>query len=672
MRRWVLRLLVGGIIGTGATLIAAEASGQQRFSLGRWEAEVEVGGELDRQQTRTEGAPGTESTRIRVEERLGIRTTGAFVVDPRLITSSFGGRFGLFQQQERFDGRNISRNGTLLGYSFDSVILSDKPYSFTLFANRDQNVLSREFGGRTEVSFENRGATFRLREDSFLQGLGFRNFSSVVGARQELAKEDTSVLGQTFRRDERRNVLSYEASKGFQTSDLNLRYEFTDLEDPENPLGNFRSHSATLGYSLDFGPTLNRRWDSRLQYFDRRGPSPTTFLTADEELRVDHYENLFTDYRYLFSRFDAGAAGTTMTHHGVALLQHQLWKSLTTRLTADGVLQDLPSGQRIRYGGDVDLAYRRRLARGGEVFAAAGARYQIDDNRLTASLIDVVDEPHVAPSSLGGGAGFTLNNPLVISATIVVVDTRAGSRLPATLGVDFVVIQEGDLTRIIPLASSPVILAGDPLAVSYSFEVAPSLRFSTFSWRGSAGIDFRWIAFSFAHEQSQQQRLSGRDGRFLEDRTIDTARLELRGDWGLLRGLATAMYQNQDSTRLKFATWQFGQFVSFRPPFDLLLSVDLQESFTDFTLPKRRSLTYFGRATVDWFPWPSLFITGFFGTRIFKDSELPTEIIREAGLKARWSFGKLQVAPTLTWSDRERGGTETTDLRADLRVIRRF
>ncbi len=68
----------------------------------------------------------------------------------------------------------------------------------------------------------------------------------------------------------------------------------------------------------------------------------------------------------------------------------------------------------------------------------------------------------------------------------------------------------------------------------------------------------------------------------------------------------------------------------------------------------------------------SFFITMFVGLRTFQDSQLPTETVREAGVRARWTYGKLEVTPTFTWSDRERGSTETTDLRFDLTVTRRF
>jgi hypothetical protein len=648
-------------------IVTADEAVARPFGLGSWGAEAEVRFERDDQDTRI-GGTSSEFRRTRYEEQVGLRNRGFFIVDPRLFTGNLEGRFGLVQEDERVDREERFRNGTLLGYSFDGAILSDKPYVVTLFANRNQSVLTREFGGRSEITFENRGGTFRLREDSVLRDLGFPYFSAVLGAREERLKEETTALGRTFRRDEVRTVLSYEASKGFETSDLSLRYEFADLDDRQGVIGSFRTHTAGLTYSLDFGPTLNRRWDSRLQYLNRTGRNPVTFFSADEELRLDHHADLVTDYRYLFSRNEAGVGDTT-THTGIAFLQHRLYESLTSRLAASGTLQDFPAGERISTYGEADFAYRRAIPRRGQLFAGTGGRYQIDDNRFRLPLVAVIDEPHTAPTPLGLGAGFTLNNPFVVVSTIVVRNAVTG--VQATLGVDYLIVQEGDFTKIVPLAGG-VIVGGDPLLVSYSFEVNPSLKFSTLSWHGTLGVDYRWIALTAAHRQSDQDRVSGKDGRFLDDRTSDSVRLDLRGDWDRVRAVATAEYQVEDSTRLDFTAWQFSQSVSYRPLLDLLLSLSSQESFTEFTRPRRRSESLSTRGTLDWSPLTGLFVTGFLGLRVFDDSEVPSETIREAGLRARWTFARLEVAPAFTWSDRERGVAETTNLRFDVRVVRRF
>ncbi len=69
-----------------------------------------------------------------------------------------------------------------------------------------------------------------------------------------------------------------------------------------------------LNYSLDFGPTLNRRWDSRINYLSRSGAGMSeSILYADERLRIDHFKNLSTSYEYLLVDTEAQGYRTSAT-----------------------------------------------------------------------------------------------------------------------------------------------------------------------------------------------------------------------------------------------------------------------------------------------------------------------------------------------------------------------
>lgn len=652
-------------------LLSHEAGAEPVAGLGTWGGEVELAYERERQNTRTSGSPDIELNRLRYDERLGIRNQGFFIMDPRLFTGNLGLTFDLFQEHDRIDGGERYQNGKLTGYAFDAGLLNEKPYSAAMFANRNENIFNRDYGGRSEIAYENRGANLRLREDSFLRDWGIPYLNTTVGVREEHIQEATTLFAQQFQRDETRHVASLEANKGFVNSDLGFRYEQTDVVDQARPQSAFQTQMANLTYSLDFGPTLNRRWSSNVYYLDRTDNNPVTFLTVDEQLRIDHHQDLFTDYRYALVHYDT-QTGTTTTQTGIFQAHQRLYKNLTTDYKAQGQTQYLPNGERSNYAGQIDLNYQRSLTPDRRVFARLGGRHQLDDNELTTSRIDVVDEPHTAPSPLGVGVGFTLGNPLVSVATITVVDTRGGGRIPTTPGIDYEIVQEGDFTKVIPLAASTAIQPGDPLAVSYSYETAPSMRFSTDSWWLSGGIDFRWLAFSFAHEQYGQTLLSGQDGRFLDDRRTDTVQLELRGDWKRVQTRATALSQAYDSTRLAYTRRQFNQFLTARLGFDFTLGLQAEESFTDFTVPVRTSKTRSLRATLDRYVVNGWYVSAFAGTRVLDDSDLPTETLREAGAQARRTLGKLDIVPSLAWSRFERGTIETADWRLMLRATRRF
>ena len=649
---------------TGAQALAG-------LRLGTWSGEMEQGYEMERQQTNSGASPEIDLAHRRQRDRLGIRNQGFSVLDPRLFTGNLGLTFDLIRDHDRSDGTATSRQGKLIGYSFDSTLFAEKPYSGTIFANRTQNFLTQPFGGRTQLDYVNRGASFRLREDSFLKDRGIPYFSSNVRAYQEHIKESTTGLGQTFQRDELRNVFSFDGHKGFETADLDLRYEFNDLNNLAFVPGSFQTQTSNLAYSRDFGPNLNRRFDSRLSYITRTGLGPTTFFTADEHVRIDHYKNLFTDYRYLFTSIGT-QAGTTATQNGIFLVQHRLYTNLTTTALASALRQALPAGTRSSDAGQLDFNYQRGLPRDGQLFAHIGGRYQLDENNLQTSQISVIDEAHGAPSPLGGGAGFLLNQSFVIASTIVVVDTRGGGRRPTTSGVDYDILAEGDLFRIVPLLGSLVILPGDPLVVSYTQEVDPSLKYTTASGWLNAGIDFRWIAFSYAHEQSDQTLRAGRDSRFLEDRRKDTGQFVLRGAWKALQGQASAAFSRYDATRLAYTQQRFNQTVSFRPASNFILAFNAEESSTNFTLPVRQSDTHSQRLTLDWFAPGGWSTTALVGRRVLKDSLLPTETVNEKSLRARLTYGKLEFLSVLALNDRTRGTFQTTEWRLDLKMIRRF
>jgi hypothetical protein len=334
------------------------------------------------------------------------------------------------------------------------------------------------------------------------------------------------------------------------------------------------------------------------------------------------------------------------------------------------VHQELPVGTRTTYAGSLDFSYRRSLPWNGQVYARAGGRNQVDDNVLSASQINVTDEPHAAPTPIGG-VGFLLDQSFVITSSIVVVDTRGGARLPTAAGIDYDIVPEGNLTRIVPLLGSLVIQAGDPLVVSYTYEVNPSIKYGTDSRWLYASMDFRWVAFSLGHERSDQTLISGIDNGFLEDRRKDVAQIDFRGEWQALRAQVGAAATRYDATHLAYTEQRFNQLVWFRPGPNLVLALNAEESYRDYTLPERQSDARSLQATLDWFVagWQT---TTLVARRVYRDSLIPTETMDEASFRARLTYGKLEISAILALNDRTRGTFETTDRRLGVQITRRF
>ncbi len=660
--------MAGQILFLGAGSAPAEV-----FRLGTWEGAIEGVVDFARQDTKTGPSSQTSLESTRTEERLTLRNVGAYFYDPRLVTLSLGGTFGLSQEWLTTETGSASREGTLWGYDAFASILSEQAYSLNLFANRNQSFLSRELAGRSEVQTENRGATIFARR---------LYIPSTLTLRQELQEDESRTGDIVARRQDRRNILTYEGQRGWIDSEMDLRYEFVDHSDKVFPNLGFQSHEGSLNYSLDFGSELNWRWDSRLRYFTRAGVADLTTSTVDESLRIDHTERLRTEYRYFLTHTDI-LAGATTTHTGAFNLRHRLYDSLTTTLGADASFQTLPGGEKETFRSRLDFGYTKRLPGEGRLIAGLGGGFQYEDDRFDVTESFVPQETHTAASPFA--LPIALNNPFVIVSSVVVTKVAAGP-VPAgcsafsvprilTEGVDYTLRTFGDVTEIVPLSCSlttPGINPGDTIAVDYRFTVSPSLTFTTATWRADLSVDYRWIRPFFVHEQTEQTLVAGRDGRFLDDQRSDTIGTELRYDGQRFRASLLGEARRFVSDRVTYDSARSTQFVGFSILPELTLSLSADEAIFDFENPERQTRTVTGRATLTYVLNASLFAETFGGSRWLEDTLLPTERIAEAGLRVRWLIRRLEVNPTLGFFDRRRGDTETKEYRATLHIIRRF
>jgi hypothetical protein len=657
-----------------ASLLASGEAGAQSLSdlhLGTWGGSVDAGFAVERQQTHSsDGSPQTDTEFNRIGARATIRNEGFYFVDPEVVTGNLGLTFGLAQDRANTNGAVTSNSTNLNGYAFDSTFFAASPYNGTLYANRNQNLQTQPFG-HYNFDFQNFGGILRLREDSALRDWGFPFFSANLRAEQQQTQQTTSVPGQTFSQDELRKILSLDCHKGFETADLNATYELNDVNNSINGAESFQSQTANVYYSLDFGPSLNRRSDTRVFYYTRTGAAPLNLFTADETVRIDHQQNLSTSYRYLLTHSDT-LSGATNAQTGVFDLEYKPYRDLSTTTQLWGVHESVPTGLRNSAAGQLALLYRHSLQGGGTVFGRLSGRYQLNDNQLNSSQINVTDEPHVAPTPLGAGAGFLLDHSFVVTSSIVVVDRRGGSRLATTPGTDYDIFVEGDLTRIVPLPSSAVIQAGDPLAVSYTYEVDPSVTYSTTSSSVSGGVDFQWISFSAGHEESNQTLLSGTESQFLQDLREDTAQIDLRGAWKTLQGQVGAAYVLYDSTFLAYHQERYTERVSFLAKRNLTLALNGDWTLTDYTLPVRQTDSTSALLTLDWYAGGGWTVTAEGGRRVFKDSQQATQTIDEARLKARLVYGKLDISAVLNASDRTQGAFQATDWNLGVVMTRRF
>lgn len=665
-----------GLLVAAAIFFSAQAAWAQPFRLGTWEGSLEGVTSFSRDDTRT-GDQRTRSWDLLTEERLNVRNNGAYILDPRLATLSLGGSFGLFQDRFSSDGDTRTSNGTLQGYDAFASILAEQPLSLNVFATRSQAVTSRELAGRTEGTFENRGATLLARALYIPSTLGFR---------QEVVDEETRVANVVTRRSEERNIFRYEGQRGWVDNELGLVYEFVDDTDRVFPSLSFRSHEAQANYSLDFGEELNRRWDSRLRFFTRSGVAETTVWNADELLRVDHTERLRTDYRYLFVRTET-AGGASTTHTGVASLRHRLYESLTTTATLDATGQFFPQGEKDSYRGGLTELYTKRLPWGGRLTLGMGGSLQYEQDHFKASEASVSQETHTA--GIPFALSIALDNPFVVASSIVVTKTALGPLpvgcipppgppIPLVLGTDYTLQTVGDVTQIVPIPCSGATVGinpGDTIAVDYRFNVSPSESFTTTVWHASLSVDYRWVRVFYSHEQTDQNLISGQDDRFLTHQRTDAGGAELRYDGSRLHASLLGEARRVRSTQVDYDSLRGSSFADFTilPQLTARLSADY--IFTEYPDQHRETRSQAARAGLIYSfatLGTSVFVDASAGYRRLEDTAQPTDELIDARLRVRWLYRKIEVSPTFEFFDRARGNTSTTEYRATLRTIRRF
>ncbi len=646
----------------------------QGFRLGTWSGALESVNDFSKQETTTKSERTVFETQ-RMDDRLTLRNSGAYIYDPGLVTLSLGGTLGL--SREHFDTTTSGsgdRQAVLRGYDTLADVLSEQPLSLNLFANRNESVETRELAGQSEILSENRGARLSARRLYIPSTLSFR---------QERQDDESRTGDIVSRRENRRNVLTYEGQRGWVDSEMDARYEYIDETDVLLPELSYRSHEASLNYSLDFGSELDWHWDSRLRYFARQGVTEQATSTVDELLRIDHTPRLRGDYRYSLV-YAATPSASTTTQRGAANLRHQLYESLTTTAGADATRQTLEAGERDTYGSRLDLRYTKRVPGDGRLNAGVGGSVQYQDERFEAAESAVPQESHTATAPVA--LPIPLANASVVAASIVVTKTALGPLpvgclpppappIPLVLGIDYAVQTSGDITEIVPIpcaGATPGINPGDTIAVDYRFRVAPSRTLMSRSVRADISLDYRWIRSYFIHEQTDQSLLSGRDSQSLDNPRSDTVGLELRYDGQRIRAGALGEARRYDSLRLTYDSVRSSQFMTFvfRPELSLNLAGD--EALFKYKDPERETQTVSGHATLTYVFDSRLFADLSAGVRRLRDTLLPTEQAVDVTLRARWLIRDLEVAPTVEFHDLQRGDTETKMYRAVLNVTRRF
>lgn len=645
------------------------------FQFGLWSGSLGFTFDDHEQRTKVPGSPDDRFASQLLTETISIGNDGFAVIDPRLLTGTFVVGFSLEQEWQDSTGKSTYQHGDLTNYAFGLTALRDSPYPVDFFANQNQNTYVLASGTTTHTDLMNRGITFRLREDSMLRDKGILPyFTASLRAAQEFNKTTTTTAGQSFVQDDRRDLLTLDFQNGSETSDLTFQYQFTNLDNFAYQPGSYHSHTVNGVYSIDFGPTLNWRSDSRVNYYVRNGRDPlsdSSTLEANEFLTIDHNVDLSSNYNYQLSWQDA-QGGTAITHSVGAQVNEQFYRNFSGTAGVTGLYSSLPGGTISSAGVAGNLSYNHRLAWEGNLYVNGGGGYLLTDTHVAAGLVQVTDAAYQVPDAVGAGSVILLKDRNIVTTSIEVIVVKAGgARVPAIVDADYTVRVDGDRTSILPSATSAVMQPGDPLNVSYTYQVSPDSRFQTISNSLSFSADWAWFGFSASHDQSDQTPLSGTDATLLVNDRRDAAHVYLRGVWEQFQTKVGAGYTRYDSSRLAYREARLDQYLSYLPTSNLQLNLSGDEYRTEYDIPVHTTTGASVRFDVQWNhgAWVT---SGYAGWRTYRDTLQPTESILEAGVRTRRTWTKLDLNLAAGMQDRKRGNVDSLNAIVHVGIVRRF
>jgi hypothetical protein len=642
------------------------------FRLGIWRTILDLRANGNMQNTQAADYPDQKFYSYLTDEGLTVRNDGWYVMDPRLLTGSASVRVGFQQARQDAGDQGTAQDGDVTDYYLNVTLLPEKPYTATLQTAHSEFVTSQAGGGTTASSHTTSGAMLYWREASILREKEIAPyFSATLLGGQEDLRETTTNAGSQFRRDEQRERFKFDAHNGFETGDLTLSLEQVDLVNRIFPEGSYRSRNADVSYGVDFGKGLSKHSDTHVSYNERTGDFGVETLDLEQHLFFEHNTFLSSSVYYLFQDVDS-LVGSSTAQRADAGVQYLPFLNVSTNLDAFGSRIQYDTGTVDSRGGYAGLTYTHGLPAGGVLTTSASGGLTYTDSQLTASAVPVVDEPYQAPPELGAGAGFLLNQTDVVASTIVVYDVRGGARLLTTLGIDYEIEVEGNLTKIVPLVTSAVIQAGDPLEVSYSHLVDPSLesRIGTQSYYLSA--DWNWIAVSLSHDVTKQEPLSGQEQTLLSDQDRTALRIDVYHDWDAWTARGNARAARYRDERLQYDEIRLNENLTWRPSYDWQLAIDASQTEAKFLDSDRVSRHFDARLGGTWHSRRGWWADGYLSWRTQQDTEMETETITEGFVRVRRNWPQLSLSCSLGVGQRDRGPVQTTYENLQINITRTF
>lgn len=525
--------------------------------------------EASQEEAKFAGNPTVTQTRVFVGPLVGLDMSGS-VYHPNLMTfhTIVDGSAGWMYQN--FTGPN-ARTENSLGYlgSFtgNAQLFDHKPLNGELFASYAHTYQDYDFFNRVYMDTWRYGGGLRYGEGPWL-------FSTRVWEESQ----DATSSGTPTKTE--RTVATFDATHNRDHGATSFNYTFSDYTANDyGTLGYGQDHTLGLMDTETFGSRDQIHSTVNLSYNHLDNFSePTDIYNAMGNLYVDHSDTLKSIYNLNYQRENFGSdKDDTLT--GSAALQHKLYDSLTSEIGVQGYRTTASSGEASQdswqFGGGPAFNYTKKLGDGARLTAFESLLLLHTDVESTGGIIPVIDEAH----TFGTGAHappdtFFLLQPQVITSTIVITDTQHLPPQGFIPGLDYQVINNGQMTLIRRLAGSRM---PNAVLVSYSFASSPSGSYDTLN--NGSGIRFDFFDNLFGvYTRYNLIRNYGAENLLVQN--LDDVVFGGDVTWRCLRG--GAEYEVYDSNLSSFKAWRFFEALTVQPDEYSSFSLNLNQTFTHY------------------------------------------------------------------------------------------
>ena len=563
-----LAVVVGaaGAIPLLAAPPSAEAPAPFRFHVEDLYLETDFSADRSREKSGKQ-SPSTTTDQFELQPLLGM-TSGGSVYHPNLLNYHFTVEFGLnWQTTHQSTRRDTASTELLQRYHGTITLLSGKPYSTSVSADRDESNRSYDFYKTVQVTSD---------RYSLQTGYSAGPVPVSLGATHYAENELDPVRPTQTTDDTLTGSAQNTHNNGHGNADLNYTYDkFTRIDGSLSSQTGIRQN-IRLADREHCGAQDWIQLNSLLNYNQITGTvAPNDSLLFDETLQLQHGPRLSTGYEYGLNYNSAGAADS-LDHRGRLSLEHRLYDNLTSTLDLQGdTLTSRSPGNTLNsstYGAGFSEQYTRHLSTWGNLTLGYNGRYDRQNRQASGASLPVVNESHV----LTDGVTTFLSQPFVAVSTIVVTDPTETIRYQE--GLDYQLASHGPLTEIRRIASlTSRIPNGGAVLIDYTAALQPSANYDTLAnslnirlgfWHNHFGVYGRWSSTEY------------NGAKELVLRTVDTKTVGVDTTWQWFH--ASAEYETSASNLSPYDSYRLAETAQWQPIATASLNLSLDQSWTTF------------------------------------------------------------------------------------------